>query len=155
MIIDYVVFENKYRSLHKSHISEEYAPKEGLAQGGILSCTLWNLYAPDIPLDDRIYFAAFADDLAVVASQQAEAAAYSIMSSYYEKLRKWAADNHVEFNDKKVKAVRMLRKGNRKRPRKKDLQYGTDTHVLYRASPDEEYEKIPNVESHRYLGSDH
>ena len=139
--------------MHRGHVSDEYTPEEGIPQGGILSCLLWNFFFADLPVqyDDDVLNAAYADDLAVVVSASSLHEANVRMSRMYAKMREWAVWNRVEFNDKKVKSMVVKPKGYRRKRKRTKLGYNLD-HVIYCDSMSRVIKRVDVVSQYRYLG---
>ena len=146
---DIICSNQRSRAILKNFVSESYEISEGIPQGGILSPLLWNIYFADIPtgVANREFYAAFADDLAVVTSSSDLKLAAQNLSRIYSKLREWAVHNRVEFNDKKVKCMVISR--NRKW-RKRGVK--SDCKVRYRDRSGV-VQVVPEVETYDYLGA--
>ena len=155
-IINRLIQSASIRVVHEYHVSESYRPVDGIPQGSVLSCLLWNLYFADLPLSAEDDFqAAFADDLAIVTTGKSLTMAYRKMSKAYSKIRRWARSNRIEFNNSKVKSLTIYAKGSRK---KLNLEYADESKkkefdaVLYHCTESGGMKKVQKVERYKYLG---
>ena len=130
-------------------LSKEYSPEEGIPQGGILSCLLWNVYFSDLP--DKHYQgmdAAYADDFLTIAAHNKLYRAKLAIEERYARIRDWADDNRVEFNDTKVKYM-IIRPSKRKRNRS-----GLDTLSITYIDRNNQSGVVEEVDTYKYLGVD-
>lgn len=106
LMLDSLLHDVLFQVVMNGSVSDPYTQTDGLPEGGVLSPLLWNIFFSDIP-DPGIHgsYSAFADDLAVVMTSDTAKQGAEWMSEMYAKLRNWARDNRVEFNDRKVKAM--------------------------------------------------
>ena len=156
-IIDRLLQNTVCRVVLKSHISKEYRPEEGVAQGGILSCLIWNILFASLPVrnDENVFYAAFADDLAIVVSHDDKRIAYREMTSIYGEIRTWTRHNRIEFNDDKVKCMYVAGDGRTKAKRKKRHRavQAFVPKVLYWSIKDGMIREVEQVTQYKYLGA--
>ena len=150
-IINMMMHHGRYRTLLNNFVSEEYILEEGIPQGGIMSSLLWNLFFADIPTaTDEVpgFYGAFADDLAIITSDERKSAATLRMTRLYARLRAWAVRNRVEFNDSKVKLM-IVAPRKRRRP---GLHLYPELRVSY-TDLDGNPQVVEHVECYNYLGA--
>ena len=151
-MIDRIIMHTKCRVLNRNHVSDEYEPSEGIPQGGILSCLLFNIFFSDLPdhTSDDTMFAAYADDLAIVVSADKLSEANYKMTHIYDDIRTWAVHNRVDFNDKKVKAMIIRPKWKRKRQHQHTFYLDR---VLYADQSTGTIRRVQVVDEYKYLGA--
>ena len=162
--IDQLMNNTVCRALFHGHISEEYTVDNGIPQGGVLSCILWNVLFHDLPTHEDAKYFAFADDLAIVVSDKDASECYRKMTLVYNEIREWCRLNRVEFNDAKVKSMEIGQKKKRGRPSKKDLRLralrtlgkrkrGREfDHVLFKRGDRDAMFAVEKTDEYRYLG---
>ena len=158
MAIDRLISRTRCRVLNQRHVSTEYVASDGIPQGGVLSCLLWNCFFSDLPCNiqqqqDNVMYAAYADDLAITVSAKTLHDANAHMTQIYSDIREWAKHNRVEFNDKKVKSM-VIRP---QRCRKRKNSHHDDTlaldRVLYLDETSNVVRRVDVVCEYRYLGA--
>lgn len=92
-------------------VSDFYEINAGVPQGSVLGPSLYLLYTADVPESDYVMTATFADDTAVLASDDNRNAASGILQTHLDKINKWMKDwrikasatksNHVTFTLRK------------------------------------------------------
>ena len=151
--IDRLISGTRCRVLNQGHVSDEYRPSDGIPQGGVTSCLIWNCFFSDLPYcqDDDVMYAAYADDLAIAVSASTEHEANLKLTSIYSHIRQWARHNRVEFNDSKVKSMLVRPKWHRKR-KSTQHTYHLDR-VLYLDEQSNTIRRVEVVSEYRYLGA--
>ena len=147
--IDALIHNGRYRTVLKNFVSEEYTLEEGIPQGGILSPLLWNVFFADIPIgtNDNYLYGAFADDLAVITRHRDMDVAAQHMTILYRGLRRWAQQNRVEFSDRKVKVMGIIKERTWKK-----RGFTTGVKVTYR-DDEGKIKRVEEVEWYDYLGA--
>ena len=159
--IDRIIQGSFVRVLHERHLSHGYVPTDGIPQGGVLSCLLWNLYFADLPVDSGSNFeAAFADDLALVSCASSSSEAFQKMTRTYGKIRRWAKSNRIKFNSKKVNSMlikpkylqRKKDKTNANADQSRKRKHELFDSVLYKTPGEDGVHEVEQVHHYRYLG---
>ncbi|CAG9122974.1 unnamed protein product [Plutella xylostella] len=92
-------------------VSEFYEINAGVPQGSVLGPSLYLLYTADVPESDNVMTATFADDTAVLVSDENNNLGSEMLQSHLDKVNKWMKDwrikasatksNHVTFTLRK------------------------------------------------------
>lgn len=96
--------------------STERRLEAGVPQGSLLSPTLFNIYASDLP-ETRLRYtqlAVYADDTAVLASSLLPRVAMTKLQAEVERLEAWFRTWRIEVNAEKSKAIWMTRRRSRR-----------------------------------------
>lgn len=93
--------------------SSQRALSAGIPQGSVLSPTLFNIFINDLPKDNNILLAQFADDTALLTSCRQHGTNVTRLQRQLDKVVKWCRTNGVVLNAEKTKVVYF----SKKRPR--------------------------------------
>ena len=73
----------------------------GVPQGSVLGPVLYTMYTSDIPVNDNITIATFADDTAILASNKSPIEASLIVQDYLNQLQLWLTRWKICINAEK------------------------------------------------------
>jgi hypothetical protein len=109
-----------------------------VAQGGIISPVLFNLYVNDMPTPSQHFeLALYAEDTAVIATSRQPALLVWYLETYLSDLERWLSEWRIAINVSKISAMLFVKNG-RRVPKPRSLR-------LFR-------EPIEWVDTARYLG---
>ena len=84
----------------------------GVAQGGIISPVLFNLYVNDMPSPSRhVELALYADDTAVIATSRRPALLVKYLETYLSSLERWLSAWRIAINVSKSSAMLFAKSG--------------------------------------------
>jgi len=88
--------------------------RAGVAQGGLISPVLFNLYVNDMPQHSHhVELALYADDTAIIATSRKPKLLVSYLESYLNVLQRWLSDWRIAINVTKSTAIIFARAGPR------------------------------------------
>ena len=73
----------------------------GVPQGSVLGPVLYTMYTSDIPVNDNITIATFADDTAILASNKSPIEASLLVQDYLNQLQLWLTRWKICINAEK------------------------------------------------------
>jgi hypothetical protein len=88
--------------------------RAGVAQDGLISPVLFNLYVNDMPSPSHhVELALYADDTAIIATSRKPTLLVSYLESYLDDLQRWLSEWRIAINVSKCTAVIFARAGRR------------------------------------------
>jgi len=86
----------------------------GVAQGGLISPVLFNLYVNDMPKHSHhVELALYADDTAIITTQRTPVLLVSYLQTYISHLERWLTEWRIAVNVSKSSAIIFARAGRR------------------------------------------
>ena len=80
--------------------------RAGVAQGGLTSPVLFNLYVNDMPsLSHHVELALYADDMAIIATSRKPTLLVSYLESYLNDLQRWLSEWRIAINVSKSRTI--------------------------------------------------
>jgi hypothetical protein len=126
--------DRQFRVIHEEAITEWKDISTGVPQGSVLGPILYLLYTADIPNNDNITLAMFADDTAILSTRNSQLIATDNLQRSIHNIFAWTRRWNIKNNgDKSVHVNYTLRKT-------KNIQ------IVLNQSP------IPQKDSAKYLG---
>ena len=90
-----------FRVYHNEAISPEYKTAAGVPQGSVLAPILYLLYTADMPMQENVVIATFADDTAVLAPHHDYNVAVDNLQKAVDKITKWSSTWKIRLNSQK------------------------------------------------------
>jgi len=85
-----------------------------MAQGGLISPVLFNLYVNDMPTPSHhVELALYADDTAIIATSRKPTLLVNYLESYLNDLQRWLSEWRIAINVSKSTAIIFARAGRR------------------------------------------
>jgi len=135
LLIQSYLADRTFRVVHEEAQSQFYTLQAGVPQGSVLGPILYNLYTADIPTTVDTTIATFADDTAVMASNESQAEASEHLQVALDHISVWTRRWRIKLNETKSVHVTFTN-------RRKDLHY----QVYLNDIP------VPQSETAKYLG---
>ncbi|KAL4107965.1 hypothetical protein QTP88_018234 [Uroleucon formosanum] len=133
-LLESYLADRQFRVIHKEAITEWKDISAGVPQGSVLGPILYLLYTADIPNDDNITLAMFADDTAILSTRNSQFTATDNLQKSIDNIFAWTRRWKIKINsDKSVQVNYTLRKT-------ENIQ------IVLNKSP------IPQKDSAKYLG---
>lgn len=90
-----------FQVTHGNALSEIQIIEAGVPQGSVLGPTLYKIYTADIPCEENVLTATYADDSAVLASHEDPILASQILQESLDKITTWAHKWRIKINESK------------------------------------------------------
>jgi hypothetical protein len=88
--------------------------RAGVAQGGLISPALFNLYVNDMPSPSHhVEFALYAGDTAIIATSRKPTLLVSYLEAYLNDLQRWLTEWRIAIDVSKSTAIIFARAGRR------------------------------------------
>jgi len=100
-IIKSYLSNRKYYVKQKSERSEIYNIRAGVSQGSVLGPLLYLIYTADLPKENNIMLATFADDTAILASHNDPYCASQILQRNLNRIEPWLTKWKIKANELK------------------------------------------------------
>ena len=101
-IANYIKGRKAYTT-YRNHTSRQRQFKTGVAQGGVLSPTLFNIYTSGLPSPSApVQVMAYADDITITSTYISTSAAKKYIQPYLQKAFSWTKQNNLILNPDKT-----------------------------------------------------
>lgn len=134
-LLESYISDRKFRVKDEETYSSFYPILAGVPQGSVLAPLLYTLYTADIPVTKNSFIGTFADDTAIMATNNSQAKAVNQLQNALDKINQWTIDWKIKLNETKSNHITFTL-----RHKNSNLRiYLNGIHV-------------PQVESAKYLG---
>ena len=104
--------ERKYRIKYQDFTTDEYGIMAGVPQGSVLGPLLYLIFTADLPTSDEVTTTTFADDTALISTNNSATTASEDLQQHLLKIQSWLATWRIRVNEQKSTHVTFtLKKG--------------------------------------------
>ena len=112
-IFESYLTDRLFRVIYDGFVTENFEIRAGVPQGSVLGPTLYLLYTSDLPICNELTISTFADDTAILSSNENPRIASKQLETYLRHVETWLKNWRIRVNELKSKHVTFaLRMGN-------------------------------------------
>lgn len=134
-LLESYISDRQFRVKDEEAYSSFYPILAGVPQGSVLAPLLYTLYTADIPVTRNSFIGTFADDTAIMTTNESQPEAVNNLQNALDKINQWTIDWKIKLNETKSNHITFA------------LRHKNSNLRIYLNGI-----QIPQVESTKYLG---